>query len=248
MSRLACQMLGRRGPRMPLSARVQRMSSASDQSQHARAPGGSASAYPAPVDQLISELNRLPGIGRRSAERLAFHLLKASTEEAMSLSSAIAALKSTVKHCSVCFNLTDEVPCVVCADARRERGSVLVVEQPKDLIAIEQTGMYRGTYHILMGRLSPLDGVEPDDLTIDALMARIDDPAKNAGGERVTEVILGLNPTLEGDGTAMYLHDLLSRKGVGVSRLARGLPSGGSLEFANKAVLADAIAGRQRME
>ena len=206
-----------------------------------------ASAYPAPVDRLISALNRLPGIGRRSAERLAFHLLKSSADEAMGLSSAIAELKNTVKHCAVCFNLTDETPCVVCADPRRERGTVLVVEQPKDLIAIEQTGMYRGTYHILMGRLSPLDGVEPEDLTIDALLTRIDNPAKNAGGEKVEEVILGLNPTLEGDGTAMYLHELLSKKGVGVSRLARGLPSGGSLEFANKAVLADAIAGRQRM-
>ena len=207
-----------------------------------------ASAYPAPVDRLIASLNRLPGIGRRSAERLAFHLLKSPTDEAMGLASAIAALKQAVRHCSVCFNLTDEDPCVVCADARRERGSVLVVEQPKDLIAIEQTGMYRGTYHILMGRLSPLDGVEPEDLTIDALLARIGDPANNAGGARVEEVILGLNPTLEGDGTAMYLHDLLAKTGVRVSRLARGLPSGGSLEFANKAVLADAIAGRQRMD
>jgi recombination protein RecR len=205
------------------------------------------SAYPAPVDRLIAELNRLPGIGRRSAERLAFHLLKASADDAMGLASAIAELKKTVKHCSVCFNLTDEDPCVICGDARRERGSVLVVEQPKDLIAIEQTGMYRGTYHILMGRLSPLDGVEPEDLTIAALLARIEDPAANAGGERVTEVILGLNPTLEGDGTAMFLHDQLAGREIRVSRLARGLPSGGSLEFANKAVLADAIAGRQRM-
>lgn len=234
---------------MPATARVSTMSDTNAN------PGGSAgsgpiaraSAYPAPVDRLIAALNRLPGIGRRSAERLAFHLLKASGDEAMGLASAIAELKKTVKHCSICFNLTDEDPCVICGDARRERGTVLVVEQPKDLIAIEQTGMYRGTYHILMGRLSPLDGVEPEDLTIDTLLARIDDPGTNAGGERVGEVILGLNPTLEGDGTAMYLHDLLSRKGVRVSRLARGLPSGGSLELANKAVLADAIAGRQRM-
>lgn len=211
-----------------------------------------ASAYPAPVDRLIAELNKLPGIGRRSAERLAFHLLKSSRDEAMALSGAITELKQTVKHCSVCFNLTDTDPCVICSDTRRDRHSVLIVEQPKDLIAIEQTGMYRGLYHVLMGRLSPLDGVEPDDLTIRALLARTDDPANNAGGEPVTEIILGLNPTLEGDGTAMYLHDILtdqkrSGRTIGVSRLARGLPSGGSLEFANKAVLADAITGRQRM-
>ncbi|USN99997.1 MAG: recombination protein RecR [Phycisphaeraceae bacterium] len=208
-------------------------------------PGGSA--YPGPVERLIVELGRLPGIGRRSAERLAFHLLKASTDEAMGLARAVEDLKKTVRHCSVCYNLTDEDPCVICADARRDRSKVLVVEQPRDLIAIEQTGMYKGLYHVLMGRLSPLDGVEPDDLTISALLARITDPTKNAGGEAVGEVILGLNPTLEGDGTAMYLHDELASRGVGVTRLARGLPAGGSLEFANKAVLADAIEGRQRM-
>lgn len=210
-------------------------------------PVARASSYPEPVDRLIASLNRLPGIGRRSAERLAFHLLKASEEEAGALARAIIDLKQTVKHCSVCFNLTDADPCVICGDERRERQSVLVVEQPKDLIAIEQTGMYRGVYHILMGRLSPLDGVEPDDLTINALLGRIEDAKKNAGGEPVREVILGLNPTLEGDGTAMFLHDQLAGRGISVSRLARGLPSGGSLEFANKAVLADAIAGRQRM-
>jgi len=205
------------------------------------------SSYPASVDRVIASLNRLPGIGRRSAERLAFHLLKSSDEEALSLAASITELKRAVRPCSVCFNLTDTDPCVVCSDARRERHSVLVIEEPKDLLAIEQTGMFRGVYHVLMGRLSPLDGVEPDDLTISALLGRIDDPATNAGGEAVTEVILGLNPTLEGDGTAMYLHELLAKQAVSVSRLARGLPSGGSLEFANNAVLADAIAGRQKM-
>jgi recombination protein RecR len=210
----------------------------------ARAP---ASGYPGPAERLIAELGRLPGIGRRSAERLAFHLLKASTDEAMGLARAIADLKQNVRHCTVCFNLTDSDPCPICADTRRDRSRVLVVEQPRDLIAIEQTGMYRGLYHILMGRLSPLDGVEPEDLTIAALLARVDDPAKNAGGEAVAEVILGLNPTLEGDGTAMYLHDELAGRKVEVTRLARGLPTGGSLEYANKAVLADAIEGRRRM-
>lgn len=208
-----------------------------------RAPEGSA--YPVPVDRLIAEMSRLPGIGRRSAERLAFHLLKASKDEALSLARAIADLKESVRHCSACFNLTDTDPCPICADPRRDRARVLVVEEPKDLIAIEQTRMYRGLYHVLMGRLSPLDGIEPSDLTIDALFDRLGGTATD--GAPIEEVILGLNPTLEGDGTAMYLHDEFVRRGVHVTRLARGLPSGGSLEYANKAVLADAIAGRQRM-
>lgn len=208
---------------------------------------GAGSAYPGVVDRLIAELARLPGIGRRSAERLAFHLLKASREEAVGLSRAIAEMKDAVRHCSVCFNLTDADPCGVCADDRRDRSRVLVVEEPRDLIAIEQTRMYRGVYHVLMGRLSPLDGIEPSDLTIEALLGRVSNRSSNAGGVVVEEVILGLNPTLEGDGTAMYLHQELSTLGVAVTRLARGLPSGGSLEYANKAVLADAIEGRQRM-
>ncbi len=212
--------------------------------------GPEGSAYPGPVDRLIAEMSRLPGIGRRSAERLAFHLLKASKDEALSLAGAIADLKESVRHCSACFNLTDTDPCPICADPRRDRARVLVIEEPKDLIAIEQTRMYRGLYHVLMGRLSPLDGIEPSDLTIDALFDRLGGPGAADGpdaGVAVEEVILGLNPTLEGDGTAMYLHDELTRRGVQVTRLARGLPSGGSLEYANKAVLADAIAGRQRM-
>lgn len=224
------------------------MSSASSDNRiegNAGGRGPEGSAYPVPVDRLIAEMSRLPGIGRRSAERLAFHLLKASKDEALSLAGAIADLKESVRHCSACFNLTDTDPCPICADPRRDRARVLVVEEPKDLIAIEQTRMYRGLYHVLMGRLSPLDGIEPSDLTIDALFDRLGGTATD--GAPIEEVILGLNPTLEGDGTAMYLHDELTRRGVQVTRLARGLPSGGSLEYANKAVLADAIAGRQRM-
>ena len=194
--------------------------------------GPEGSAYPGPVDRLIAEMSRLPGIGRRSAERLAFHLLKASKDEALSLAGAIADLKESVRHCSACFNLTDTDPCPICSDPRRDQARVLVVEEPKDLIAIEQTRMYRGLYHVLMGRLSPLDGIEPSDLTIDALFDRLGGSATD--GAPIEEVILGLNPTLEGDGTAMYLHDELTRRGVQVTRLARGL-------------LADAIAGRQRM-
>ena len=205
-------------------------------------------AYPEAVDRLIGELARMPGIGRRTAERLAFYVLKSPEAEAMGLARAIADVKKTVRHCSVCFNLTDTEPCGVCADARRDRSTVLVVEQPKDLIALEQTGMYRGLYHVLMGRISPIEGVGPGDLTVGRLMERLDDAAANPGGEKVAELVLGLNPNLEGDGTGLYLAEQARKRGVRVSRLARGLPSGTQLEYANKAVLADAIQGRQRVE
>jgi recombination protein RecR len=189
----------------------------------------------------------MPGIGRRSAERLAFHLLKADEPKAMALARAIADVKRAVKHCSVCSNLTDADPCPICEDARRDRSCVLVVEQPKDLIALEQTGMYRGLYHVLMGRLSPLDGIGPGELTVAELMARLDAPAENPGAVRIEEVILGLNPTLEGDGTGLYLAEEVRKRGVRVSRLARGLPTGAQLEYVSKAVLADAIEGRREM-
>jgi recombination protein RecR len=205
-------------------------------------------AYPESVDRLIAEFGRLPGIGRRTAERIAFYILKSQKEPAIALADAIRDVKERVRHCSVCFNLADADPCPICRSPSRERSTVLIVEQPKDLIALEQTGMYKGVYHVLMGRISPLDGVGPEDLTIANLLARIDDPAKNAGSERVTEVVLGLNPTLEGDGTALYLAEQLKTRGVSVTRLARGLPTGSQLEYANKAVLADAIQGRQRVE
>lgn len=208
---------------------------------------GSSAAYPESVDRLIAEFARLPGIGRRSAERLAMHVLKSTKEEAGQLASAIREVKASVGHCPVCFNFTDGELCRVCAAPDRDGSVVLVVEQARDVIALEQTGMFRGVYHVLMGRLSPLDGVGPGELTVAELLARVDDPAKNAGGTRVHEVVLGLNPTLEGDGTALYLAEELRKRDVKVSRLARGLPSGGQLEFANKAVLADAIAGRQPM-
>ena len=206
------------------------------------------SPYPESVERLITMFSRLPGVGRRSAERLAFWVLKSPAEDADALASAIAGVKRSIRHCSVCFNLTEADPCAVCSDARRERGLILVVEQPKDLLALEQTAMHRGVYHVLLGRLSPLDGVGEDDLTIAALLERIDHPQRNSGGETVREVVLGLNPNFEGDGTALHLADLLKRRGVRVTRLARGLPSGGTLEYASKAVLADAIAGRQPMD
>lgn len=205
----------------------------------------SGAAYPASVDRLIAAFAKLPGIGRRSAERMAHWVLRASAEEASRLSGAIDEVKRAVKACRVCANFADAELCRVCDDPRRDRSLVLVVEQPRDLIALEGTGMYRGLYHVLLGRISPLDGVTAADLTIARLMKRVEDAASNPGGEAVREVILGLNPTLEGDGTGLHLAQVLAAKGVKVSRLARGLPSGGQIELANKAVLGDAIEGRR---
>lgn len=221
---------------------------------------GNGSAYPESVTRLIDELARLPGIGRRSAERLAFHVLKAPKDEAMALSRAVADVKQKLRHCTVCYNLSDWGTgsdtrsdggqtglCAICADDRRDRASVMVVEQPKDLISLEQTGAYKGVYHVLMGRIAPLEGVGPGDLTIHDLLRRIDEPAANAGGVRIGEIVLALNPTLEGDGTGLYLAEQLAKRPVKVTRLARGLPTGSQLEYANKAVLADAIHGRRTM-
>jgi recombination protein RecR len=210
--------------------------------------GARRQAFPATVENLVAEFAKLPGIGRRSAERLAFHVLKSEPGAAMGLARAIQDVKERVKHCSVCSNLTDVDPCGICADEGRDRTTILVVEQPKDLIALEQTGMYRGLYHVLMGRLSPLDGIGPGDLTVAELLGRIDGTGKDPGAIRVAEVVLGLNPNVEGDGTALYLSEQLKARPIRITRLARGLPTGGQLEFANKAVLADAIQGRQAVE
>lgn len=208
-------------------------------------PTGGNAAYPRAVDDLIAEFAKLPGIGRRSAERLAFHVLKSEDARALALARAIEAVKAGVRHCDVCRHLSDEARCNLCRDERRDRTRVLVVEQPRDVIALEHAGLYRGLYHVLMGRLSPLEDVGPEELTIEALLRRVDDPTGNPGGVAVREVILGLNPTLEGDGTALYLAEALRARGVEVTRLARGLPSGSSLETANRAVLADAITERR---
>lgn len=218
----------------------------------------SATAYPAAVDRLIGEFAKLPGIGRRSAERLALFVLKSTTDEAMALSKAVHDVKAQVRYCTVCYNLAD-VPgaggvgggaalCGVCRAEGREREKVLVVEQPRDVLALETTGLWRGVYHVLLGRISPLEGVGAGDLTVAALLERVDQPQRNHG-VAITEVILGLNPTLESDGTGLYLAEQLGTRGGGVkvSRLARGLPTGSSLEFVSKAVLADAITGRQSM-
>ena len=204
-------------------------------------------AYPEPVERLIEEFARLPGIGRRSAERMAFHLLKASTDDAMRFSKAVADVKRLVSPCSVCLNLTDGDTCRICADGTRDAGTILVVEQPRDLIGLEQSGTFRGVYHVLMGRLDPLGGVGPKDVAVAQLLERIDDPSCNSRQTPVREVILGLNPNFEGDTTALYLAEQLASRHVRVTRLARGIPAGSQLEFASTAVLADAIEGRQEL-
>lgn len=188
----------------------------------------------------MAELGKLPGIGARTAERLAFHLLKATPEEALALADAIRDVKANIRPCRDCFNLAEGELCTICADERRERGTICVVEQPKDLLALESTGAYRGLYHVLMGHLAPLEGIEPEDLTIDALVRRI-----KAGG--VAEVILATNPTVAGDSTSLYVAELLEQMGVKVTRLARGLPTGGSIEYASKSILTDAITERRKL-
>lgn len=202
-------------------------------------------AYPPSIVRLIEAFARMPGIGKRSAERLALHVLRQPLDQAMDLAQAIGDVRTKVRSCPISYNFTDADTCTVSDDPRRDHATVLVVEQPKDVIVFEQTGMYRGTYHVLLGRISPLDGVGPEHLTLDRLLQRIDDPAINFRGVRIEEVILGLNPTLEGDGTALYLAEQLADRPVRITRLARGLPTGRELEFANAAVLADALEGRR---
>jgi recombination protein RecR len=201
----------------------------------------SMSNYTQSIQNLMDQLAHLPGIGMRSAERIAFHLLKQRPEEAMKLAEAIRDVKTRIRHCSICYNLTEQDPCAICSDPRRDHGVVCVVEQPKDLLALEATGLYGGVYHVLLGRIAPLEGMEPGDLTIDALLNRL------AGGQ-VREIIMGTNPNVEGDGTALHLQSLLGNyPHVQVTRLARGLPTGSNIEYANRNILADAISGRQKM-
>jgi len=198
--------------------------------------------YTQSIQNLMNELSRLPGIGMRSAERIAFHLLKQNPQEALKLARAIEDVKTRIRHCSVCYNLTEQDPCGICSDSGRDQSVVCVVEQPKDLLALEATGLYRGVYHVLLGRIAPLEDSEPGDLTIDPLMQRL------AAGT-IREVIMGTNPTMEGDGTALYIQSLIGGRfpDIQLTRLARGLPAGSSIEYANKNILADAISGRQRM-
>jgi recombination protein RecR len=199
------------------------------------------SNYTQSIQNLMNQLARLPGIGARSAERIAFHLLKQRPEEAMQLADAIRDVKTRIKNCSTCYNLTEQDPCSICADESRDQGLVCIVEQPKDLLALESAGLYKGVYHVLLGRIAPLEGVEPSDLTIEPLMERI------ASGA-VRELIMGTNPNMEGDGTALYIQSVVGSRfpDLQITRLARGLPAGSNIEYANRNILADALSGRQR--
>ncbi len=189
------------------------------------------------IDRLIEEFNKLPGIGKKTAQRLAFHVLRIKKEEAENLAQAIMDVKEKIRYCSLCFNITEKDPCKICADKKRDRSLICVVEESKDVLAVEKTGQYNGAYHVLGGVLSPLDNIGPEDLKIKELLNRL----KQKG---VKEVILATNPSTEGEATAIYLAKLIKPLGIKVTRIARGLPSGGALEYADVNTLANAIEGR----
>jgi recombination protein RecR len=198
--------------------------------------------YTQSIQNLMTELASLPGVGTRSAERIAFHLLKQRPEDALRLADAIRDVKTRIKHCTICFNLTEQDPCHICSNTSRDQSVVCVVEQPKDLLALESTGLYRGVYHVLLGRIAPLEGVDPADVTVDALLNRLASSA-------IREVIMGTNPNIEGDGTALHIQQQIADRfpDVRITRLARGLPAGSNIEYANRNILSDAINGRQQM-
>jgi recombination protein RecR len=190
------------------------------------------------VTRLIDEFAKLPGIGKKSAERLTYHILRIHRKEALELADAIRSVKDNVQYCRKCYNLAEGEECAICRDPSRQQDVVCVVEQPRDLMALEQSGVYRGLYHVLLGRIAPLDGIGPEQLTIEALVQRV-----RAGGFK--EVIMATNPTVEGDGTALHISNLLGGLPLRITRLARGITTGSVLEFANKEILADAMTGRQ---
>ncbi len=196
--------------------------------------------YSETIERLMDELGKLPGIGARTAERLAFHLLRSSQEEAMGLARAIHDVKTKIRPCRQCFNLAEGELCAVCCDPRRDQNTICVVEQPKDLLALESTGMYRGLYHVLMGHIAPLEGSEPEDLTLDSLAGRAAKP-------EIEEIILATNPTVAGDATALHIQTMLDDVDVRISRLARGLPTGGQIEYSNKSILSDALNERREL-
>ncbi|MBT3199400.1 MAG: recombination protein RecR [Phycisphaerales bacterium] len=196
--------------------------------------------YSETIERLMVELGNLPGIGARTAERLAFHILKTPEAEALALADAIRDVKTRIRPCSRCFNLAEDELCAICADPRRNAAQICVVEQPKDLLSLEATGSYTGVYHVLMGHIAPLDGIEPEDLTIGELEARV-----QGGG--VEEVLLATNPTVAGDSTSLYIAECLKPLGVKITRLARGLPAGGQIEYANRSILSDALNERREV-
>jgi recombination protein RecR len=193
-----------------------------------------------PIARLIEEFNRLPGIGPKSAQRLTYHLLQAPQETAEALADAIRDIKENVSLCSICFNITDSNPCAICRDKERDHSKICVVEEAIDILPLERTKKYHGLYHVLHGVISPSDGVSPEDLKTGELLSRLNT-------DSVTEVILATNPNLEGEATAMYLQRLITPLGVKITRLARGLPYGGDLEYADDVTLSRALEGRQEM-
>ncbi len=202
--------------------------------------------YAAPVQELIDELGRLPGIGPKSAQRIAFHLLKLPTEDALRLARSIQSAKERVSFCRRCFNVAEgpsggSVECEICLDSRRDPTVICVVEEPRDVVAVEKTGEYKGRFHVLQGAINPLEGVGPEQLRIRELLARLD-------GEGIAEVILCTNPNIEGDATAMYLAQLLKPLGLRVTRIASGLPVGGDLEYADELTLGRALEGRREVD
>lgn len=200
-----------------------------------------STAYTESLNRLIEELGKLPGVGPKTAERLAFHILKAQPAEAMALAEAIRDVKTKTKRCEVCYNLSEQPICQICSDERRDKGLICVVEQPKDLISLEKTGACKWVYHVLGGHIAPLEGIEPSDLTIQQLIDRVRE------GD-VKELIMATNPNMAGDGTALYISSLLRTTGVKITRLARGLPTGTTIEYASGRMLSDAITGRQELD
>ncbi len=196
--------------------------------------------YPKPLEDLIRELSRLPGIGGKTAQRLAFHILSMEESRAGDLADAIRRAKSEMKYCPVCGNLTDQVPCAICSDESRDRTQICVVEQAGDVIAIERMKEYKGLYHVLHGAISPMDGIGPEDISLKELIVRLQD-------SEVEEVILATNPTIEGEATAMYAARLIKPSGIRVTRIAHGVPVGGDLEYTDEVTLARAIDGRREL-
>jgi len=199
------------------------------------------SAYTESINRLIDEFAKLPGIGAKSAERLALHVLKTPSAESLALADAIETVKRSIRHCETCYNLSEEPICGICSDARRDSSVICIVEQFKDVISLEKTGLCKWVYHVLGGHIAPLDGIEPSDLTIEKLIQRI-----RQG--QVKELVMATNPNMEGDGTALYISSLLRGADIRITRLARGLPSGSSIEYANGKILTDAILGRQAID
>ena len=200
-----------------------------------------STVYTETLNKLIAEFEKLPGIGPKTAERLAFFILKAQPAEALALAEAIRDVKDKIKHCQICYNLSEQSVCQICCDERRDKSIICVVAQSKDIINLEKTGACKWVYHVLGGHIAPLEGIEPGDLTIEQLIERV------RSGD-VKEVIMATNPNMAGDGTALYISSLLRNTGVKITRLARGLPSGSTIEYASGKILTDAILGRRELE